>query len=256
MALSLTSPITKGKRVIEAQKLLANNPYGKFYRSEIDGEYGPLTAAAVRRAKYWLGYPKKNINGSFGPIIHKFLDGSRKLPAAYAMRRKARLRKYAAQQARKTLGEKALAKAMTQRGVVESPAGSNKVLYSEWYGIRGPWCGMFVDWCYTEVGYKKWGTYRQCPWICYVPSIVAKAKAGEAGIFVTNNPEKGDLVCFDWDGGVADHVGMFIEWIDRSAGTFRSIEGNTAVGNDSNGGEVMVRERHRSNVEAFVRVKP
>jgi hypothetical protein len=72
---------------------------------------------------------------------------------------------------------------------------------------------------------------------------------------VTSNPLPGDLVCYDWEGnGVADHVGLFEAWTDKSAGKFTAIEGNTAVGNDSNGGKVMRRDRTRSNVQAFVHV--
>jgi hypothetical protein len=36
--------------------------------------------------------------------------------------------------------------------------------------------------------------------------------------------------------------------------SFQAIEGNTGMGNDSNGGEVMRRQRLVSQVVAFVRV--
>ncbi len=35
---------------------------------------------------------------------------------------------------------------------------------------------------------------------------------------------------------------------------FRPIEGNTAIGNNSNGGQVMLRSRNRSDVAAFIRL--
>ena len=46
----------------------------------------------------------------------------------------------------------------------------------------------------------------------------------------------------DWQGdGKFDHVGLFVK--DNGNGMFQTIEGNTSFGNDSNGGEVMSRER-------------
>jgi len=88
----------------------------------------------------------------------------------------------------------------------------------------------------------------------YVPYIVNDARAGTNGLHVTRDPKPGDVVCFDWDGGVADHVGLFQEWASVSKDAFRTVEGNTSQGNDSNGGEVMERNRTVAQVEAFVRV--
>src|SRR5262245_47942117 len=51
-----------------------------------------------------------------------------------------------------TLREAALATAITQLGVKESPAGSNHCKYTEWYGMVGPWCAMFVTWSYETQG--------------------------------------------------------------------------------------------------------
>jgi len=47
--------------------------------------------------------------------------------------------------------------------------------------------------------------------------------------------------------GRFDHTGIFVRWIEVGK-TFESIEGNTAVGNDSNGGNVMLRTRKNINV--------
>ena len=51
---------------------------------------------------------------------------------------------------------------------------------------------------------------------------------------------------FNWDGGYgaqyADHIGI-VE-TNNSDGTIKTIEGNTGIGNDSNGGEVMERTRN------------
>ena len=56
---------------------------------------------------------------------------------------------------------------------------------------------------------------------------------------------------FDWDGGLPDHVGIVI----RVAGDeLHTVEGNTAVGNDSDGGEVMRRRRSRALVAGLGRI--
>jgi len=60
------------------------------------------------------------------------------------------------------------------------------------------------------------------------------------------------LFFFDWNkDGRYDHTGLFVKWIDKD--TFETIEGNTAIGNDSNGGQVMKRRRNK-NVALFVHI--
>ena len=70
----------------------------------------------------------------------------------------------------------------------------------------------------------------------------------------TLEPVEGDIVFFDWNGdGRYDHTGIFVMWLEKGK-TFHSVEGNTAIGNDSNGGGVMLRKRTNHNV-LFVKVK-
>jgi len=64
--LQLANPDMIGPDVEEAQRLLARNPFGNFAPGDLDGDYGPITADAVRRAKFALGYPASQVNGSFG----------------------------------------------------------------------------------------------------------------------------------------------------------------------------------------------
>ena len=67
-------------------------------------------------------------------------------------------------------------------------------------------------------------------------------------------PQPGDVVFFDWNGdGIFDHTGIFVK--DLGKGLFQSIEGNTAFGNDSNGGEVMKRSDRKYKHAIFVRPK-
>ena len=65
-------------------------------------------------------------------------------------------------------------------------------------------------------------------------------------------PAVGDVVFFDWNGdGRFDHTGIFVK--DLGKGLFQAVEGNTAFGNDSNGGEVMLRSDRKYKNAIFVR---
>jgi hypothetical protein len=152
-----------------------------------------------------------------------------------------------------SIRDAALQKAVTQLGVKESPPDTNKVKYCTWYGMTGPWCAMFTTWCYETSGDSP--AFVQGSRYSYVPYIVSDARAGKNGLTTTDDPEPGDLVCYDWQfDGTYDHVGLFENW--SSPSTFNAIEGNTSINNDSNGGEVMRRSRTRSaQGTVFVRVK-
>lgn len=150
-----------------------------------------------------------------------------------------------------TLRQQALEKARTQIGVKESPAGSNQVKYTNWYGMIGPWCAMFVTWCYETEGDSP--AFVRGSRYAYVPYIVADARANRYGLKTTDDPIPGDLVCFDWEGnGEYDHIGLFETWISGTS-QFHSIEGNTSTSDNSNGGQVMRRSRSRGGT-VFVRV--
>lgn len=149
--------------------------------------------------------------------------------------------------------KKALQEAITQVGVKESPPDSNQVKYCDWYGMVGPWCAMFVTWCFETTGDSY--AFSQGSRYSYVPYIVADARNGQYGLSTTDDPIPGDLVCYDWQwNGEYDHVGIFEEW-QLTFGDFSAIEGNTSVDNNSNGGQVMRRIRNVSGQSTvFVRV--
>lgn len=157
----------------------------------------------------------------------------------------------------KSKREQALGLAITQIGTKESPAGSNHVKYTDWYGMVGPWCAMLVTWCYEGPS----GVWPASPTFdvhasrySYVPYIVSDASHGRYGLSVTTTPKPGDLVCYDWErNGEYDHVGFFEDWV--SGHEFTAIEGNTSTSNDSNGGEVMRRTRDvNGQATKFIRV--
>jgi hypothetical protein len=246
--LHLTSPLTRGDDVRAAQvKLGGLNALGKaFYRGKVDGQFGPATAQAAKRAKYVLGYALKDVTPIYGDQLHGYLAGRK---TTIAMRLRARSRAKAATAT--PMRVKAWNFMHAHLGDKEFPAGSNRVPWaSEWYGVIGPWCAMSVTRAYVDGGSKAFVRGSR---YAYVPFILADAHGLRNGLSITTKPQKGDLVLYDWDNdGTPDHVGLFTEWTSTTA--FRTIEGNTAIGNNSNGGEVMVRDRSTSDVAAFVHV--
>lgn len=124
--------------------------------------------------------------------------------------------------------------AQWQLGVMESPTGSNRVKYAAEYGLNGyAWCMMFVWWVFHEAGFNLRKT----------ASCTELTKAYKvAGQWVTEGFKPGDIVMFDFSGKrkVTEHCGIVLEVNSDNVVT---IEGNTAVGNDCNGGAVMRRQR-------------
>src|SRR6266576_2431070 len=243
MRLSITTPYMHGDNVRKLQTFLKQKGW---LQGQVDGVFGPDTARAVYRGKYWLGYPLASLNQVCGDLFYGYVSNSKHpneaMKARTASRKKA--------QAGKPLRQKMIEEARKHIGVKESPPNSNRVEFSTWYGLQGPWCAMFVTWCGVHVGSKVFA--RGDKW-AYVPYMVSDARAGRNGLAVTYKPQLGDLVTFDWEhNGVADHVGFFDHW--TSVNTFKSVEGNTGIGNDSNGGEVMARDRDKSSVLCFIHV--
>lgn len=137
-----------------------------------------------------------------------------------------------------------LAIAVGELGVKESPAGSNKVKYGSWYGLNGqPWCVMFVMWVFDQAKVALPVRTASCG------ALMRAAQA--TGMWVTSGYQPGDVVIYDFPGGAAtDHCGI-VESATSSAVT--AIEGNTAVGNDSDGEKVMRRSRAIRQVVGAVR---
>lgn len=90
--LQLANPHMTGDDIKAAQQLLVKNKFGSWDPGGTDGEFGELTASAVRRAKWELGYPAKAVNGTWGPQVGAILSGKKPLPAAFRKRRAQRLK--------------------------------------------------------------------------------------------------------------------------------------------------------------------
>jgi hypothetical protein len=233
----LTSPTQRGDGVADLQRALVTNPFAVFYVGEVDGEFGPLTAQACARAKWLLGYPQAEVKQTGGKTLYAYLREAQPLPATYAAKRRYRLWK---ERNRGAIRQRALEEARRHVGVKESPPGSNDVYFSRWYDLLGPWCAMFVTYCYVTAGSK--GFKRGAYW-AYCPYLLAAARAGENGASITRDPQPGDIVLYLDSTGLAFHVGIFERWLDKASGRFQSIEGNTSSSSDSDGGAVEVRDR-------------
>lgn len=152
---------------------------------------------------------------------------------------------------------KVLQIARNEIGTKESPAGSNKVKYNtEYYGkaVSGSgyaWCAVFVWWVFKEAGCPElfFGGKKSA----YCPSI-ADYYIGKKQTVSKSKGQAGDIVLFDWNqNNSSDHIGIIEK--KNSDGTYTCIEGNTAVGNNSNGGNVMRRTRYQSQISWICRPK-
>ena len=78
------------------------------------------------------------------------------------------------------------------------------------------------------------------------------AKQNGKWIPYTGNPQPGDLVLFDFSGNhkTRQHVGILVS---KTGNTLTTIEGNTSVTSNDNGGAVMRRVRYVSQVVGYVR---
>lgn len=134
--------------------------------------------------------------------------------------------------------------AREELGYKESPPDSNRTKYGAWYGLDGqPWCVMWVDWCCDRAGVALPILSASC--------TILRNAAKAAGMWVTGDYRPGDIVIFDWHAdGVPDHCGI----VETAGGSsVVTLEGNTAIGNDSDGGEVMRRTRTVGEILGAVR---
>ena len=142
-----------------------------------------------------------------------------------------------------------LSVARSQLGVKESPANSNNVKYNTaYYGrevhdtaaAKYPWCMVFQWWVFREAG---------APELFYGGRKTASCGtlmdyAASHGQIVRSGYRPGDLVFlrFKTKRTRPEHVGLVKEV--RSNGDIITIEGNTGIGNDANGGQVQQRVRY------------
>lgn len=146
-----------------------------------------------------------------------------------------------------------LEKAKSYIGTKENPANSNNVIFNTNYygrsvsGASYPWCAVFI-----------WDIFRMCnashlfyggKKSAYTPTIAQYYKDNKQW---HSSPAIGDLVFYQWSSYTRIcHMGI-VESVN-SNGTITVIEGNTSVGNDTNGGSVMRRTRPTTYVRGYGR---
>ena len=138
--------------------------------------------------------------------------------------------------------------ALGEVGVKEYPPNSNRVKYNkEYYGkeVSGsnyPWCCAFVWWVMTRAGITVPKTAR-----CTTLGDYFKKE----GRFHKNNPQPGDIVFFKYptNDRWTNHVGIVTK---VSGSMVETVEGNTSISNQDNGGAVMARQRS-SNIVGYGR---
>ena len=140
-------------------------------------------------------------------------------------------------------------------GVKENPPDSNNVIFNtDYYGrhVYGgayPWCCTYAWDIYRMAGASE--LFYDGKKTAYCPEVVNWGRKNDLIVPLTEG-RPGDLILFDWNhDGVADHIGIIEKQLDKNI--YRTIEGNTAVGNDSNGGEVMRRTRDTNTVCCIIR---
>ena len=235
--LHVTSPTMAGADVLDVQQRLSAAGY---QAGVLDGMYGPTTATAVRT------FQKDHGLGVDGVV------GSQTLAALQTARPGAEPRP-------SPLGLAALAEAVKHVGVKEEPPDSNKTPFGVWFGVDGvAWCNTFVSYCFARGanyiianGFTGGAGVYPGKGCTYVPTTEAWLRA--TGMWLGRVPPlPGDIAIYNWDGGEPDHIGIVARYLGN--GDFEAIEGNTAIGNDSNGGEVMRRVRNLLQVDGFGRV--
>jgi hypothetical protein len=127
----------------------------------------------------------------------------------------------------------ALAKEYLDLEIAEDPPGSNRgeivsrIIRSEGGTPGEPWCNYF----WRRINHRA-HAYANVPQIYEhggsTRNLVDEATARHK---LTTDPQPGDACCFKGDHYHTgyEHTGMFLDWIDKGAGTYYTIEAN--VGN-------------------------
>lgn len=142
-------------------------------------------------------------------------------------------------------------KAKDQVGTSESPPGSNHNKFTEWYGLSGPWCAMFVSWVLHNSGMDE------IPKFAYTPSFAEWFRQQGSGFADDSDAKPGDVVFFNFPDSVdrIQHVGFVVA---NENGKLTTVEGNTSsgvAGSQDDGGTVAVRTRGYAEAVYYGRPK-
>ena len=148
--------------------------------------------------------------------------------------------------------------AILEVGVTEYPANSNSVKYNLWFygkpvaGASYPWCCAFISWLFKE-------NRDLCKRTASCQDLLGWfEKQGQ----IVKDPQAGDIVFFKYstNNRRTNHVGLVVGVNGKQIST---VEGNTSLTSNDNGGAVMQRLRSSKIVayarpnyeESFVEVK-
>lgn len=142
--------------------------------------------------------------------------------------------------------------AIKEIGYKEEPNGDTKYC-REYYNAPSnvEWCCIFIWWLFKKCKlshlFFDGGKVASCG---------AVHKWGSTHGYITTEPVKGDLVIWSFrklKNGAREtsHIGIIEKVTDKE---ITAIEGNTSIGAESNGGEVMRRTRSRNLVYSFVHI--
>ena len=142
-----------------------------------------------------------------------------------------------------------VSRASAEIGVKEAPANSNNVKYNTAYygrqvsGSAYPWCCAFIWWLLTTSGISV-------PKTALCTSLAQWFKS-QGQWFTT--PQIGDIVFFKFgtNNRWTNHVGIVT---GIRGNEIETIEGNTSINSDDNGGAVMARRRS-SHIVGYGRPK-
>ena len=228
-----------GPQVRRAQRALLHNAYGTFDPGPLDGVYGERTAAAVRRAKYWMGFPEQKIDQVCGSDL---LDAPRRGVAALVV---AQVDADAAAEARR--GRPALGGRLRRgRLVRRRPGGAAGQPPVRLHRLVRRARAVVRDVRVVVLRPGRVGGVRARPPLLVRPPPPGDAQRGANHLSITRTPLNADLAIFDLDGdGVPDHIGLFDRWLDADETRYQTVEGNVSLSGEPNGGRVLQRERHR-----------
>lgn len=227
------SIISKSTPELELQLLLSlhgQNP------GSLDGIIGPKTETALEVFQDKLGLTLCPASAALsdpktGPALRSFPDNPGAQAAVY--------------------GQQYL-------GLTESPPNTNNTPFGQWFGENGvAWCNIFLSYCFQQSSAIELCQGFHGPGVkpgkgcAYVPTTLAWLKA--KNLLVDRTAIKpGDIIIHAWDHIYPAHISLACGHSDGVS--FPSLEGNTSISSDSNGGEVLLRTRSMSNVFAVGRI--